>query len=209
MYTERKKKLLKELILKYNINDKNVLTAINNVPRHEFLESSLRHQAYQNMALPIGYGQTISRPSTVALMTQLLNLKGDEKILEIGTGSGYQAAVLAEMKCRVFTIERVKGLFGKTEKLLKKLGYYNIITYCGDGSKGWASEAPFDRIIITAGVPIFDEIIFGQLADNGIMVAPVGKNENQELYKFVRKGNKIYDEKIADAYFVPLLKGKG
>ena len=208
MFTERIKKLKKELIFKYNITDEKVLSAIGNVPRQKFVESSLQSQAFHNKALPIGFAQTISRPSTVALMTEILELKGDEKILEIGTGSGYQAAVLAEIGCRVFTIERIKGLYERTKKLLEELNYYRIIPHLADGTRGWASEAPFDRIIITASVHLFDDIIFAQLANNGIMVAPVGKGEKQELYKFIRENNKIYDYKVTDAHFVPLLKGR-
>jgi len=208
-YTERIKKLKKQLIFEYNISDEKVLDAIGRVPRHRFVETSLHHRAYRNEALPIGFSQTISRPSTVALMTELLELNGNEKILEIGTGSGYQAAVLAEIGCRVFTMERVKGLYERTRKLLEALNYYTIIPHLADGARGWPSEAPFDRIIITASVHLFDDIIFAQLAENGIMVAPVGKGEKQELYKFIRQDNKIYDFKITDAHFVPLLKGRG
>ncbi|MCK5074805.1 MAG: protein-L-isoaspartate(D-aspartate) O-methyltransferase [Calditrichia bacterium] len=208
MFTERIKKLKKELIFKYNVTDEKVLEAIGNVPRHRFVEISLKSQAYHNAALPIGFAQTISRPSTVALMTELLEVKGDEKVLEIGTGSGYQAAVLAEIGCRVFTMERIKGLYERTRKLLEELNYYNVIPHLADGGRGWPSEAPFDRIIITASVHLFDDIIFAQLAENGIMVAPVGKGEKQELFKFIRKDNKIYDYKVTDAHFVPLLNGK-
>lgn len=204
----RKQKLLKHLQEKFKITNPLVLKAIASVPRELFVAPPYRLKAYEDMALPIGFGQTISRPSTVAVMTQLLKVSGDEKILEIGTGSGYQAAVLAAMGCRVYTIERIRELFNKSDAIFHQLNLYNVINLFADGSKGWPSEAPFDRIIVTAAMKEIQDILLAQLKDGGILVAPIEKDGKQILHKFVRKGNVIEEEEIAEATFVPLLKGK-
>ncbi|GAB4186638.1 MAG: protein-L-isoaspartate(D-aspartate) O-methyltransferase [Calditrichia bacterium] len=204
----KKQKLIEHLQTKYHISNQRVLQAILNVPREKFVEAPFRFKAYEDTSLPIGFGQTISKPSTVALMTELLELSGGEKILEIGMGSGYQAAILAELKCRVFTIERVKGLFDRASKILKELGYYNVIPLFADGSKGWPSEAPFDRIIITAAANELEEILFAQLSNGGILIGPRQEQGKQVITRFRRINNEIHEEDITDAHFVPLLQGR-
>lgn len=187
------------------INDKRVLAAMRKVPRHLFVPEESRWQAYEDMALPIGEGQTISQPYMVAIMTQLLELRGDEKVLEIGTGSGYQAAILAELAREVYTIERIEALGGKVEALLRELGYWNIYVFIGDGTKGLEEKSPFDRIIITAAAPKIPTCLVSQLNDGGIIVAPVGQRFSQLLIK-VRKSKDALDEEYSTpCIFVPLI----
>ncbi len=204
----RKKKLVQYLQSRFQITDPKVLQAILNVPREIFVAPQFRIKAYEDAALPIGFNQTISRPSTVALITQLLEITGDEKILEIGTGSGYQAAILATLGCRVFTIERIRELYLKANDIFQRLQLYNVISIFGDGSKGWPMEAPYDRIIVTAAMQDVSDYLFAQLKNEGILVAPLMKNRKHILYKFVRKNNVIEEEEISETIFVPLLKGK-
>ncbi len=191
------------------ITDPDVLGAIERTPREAFVPKQFRDRAYENTALPIGEGQTISQPYIVALMTQALELHGRAKVLEIGTGCGYQAAVLAPLCRRVYTIERHRMLGRNAAKLLQDLGYTNITAMIGDGAKGWPEQAPFDRIITTAaaadGVP---QELFDQLADGGILVAPIGQGPmDQYLWRYRKLGDEINQERLCAVRFVPLVRG--
>ena len=201
-----RKKLVEGLKIK-GIRDTNVLEAINKVPRHLFMESTFINFAYKDQAFPIGSGQTISQPFTVAFQTQLLQVKKGEKILEVGTGSGYQAAVLLELGVKVFTIERQKELFAKVQKFLPGIGYCPAFFF-GDGYKGLPNFAPFDKILVTAGAPTIPEDLKEQLKIGGKMVIPVGSSERQEMLEIVRVSEKEFSSEKHGAFnFVPLLKG--
>lgn len=189
------------------VRDENVLAAIGRVPRHLFMESTFIQFAYKDQAFPIGAGQTISQPYTVAFQTQLLQVQKGDKILEVGTGSGYQAAVLIELGARVFTIERQKELYAKVHQFLPEIGY-NPACFFGDGYKGLPGFAPFDKIIVTAGAPEIPESLVSQLAVGGIMVIPVGNDQKQEMKMVTRiSENDFKVENHGDFIFVPLLKG--
>src|SRR5512135_89980 len=175
------------------IRDRSVLNAMRTVPRHLFLEESSRYRAYDDMALPIGEDQTISQPYMVAVMTELLGLTGKEKVLEIGTGSGYQAAVLASLAKEVFTIERIVSLAEKAAHRLDALSYSNIHLKKGDGTLGWPDEAPFDSIIITAASPTIPGPLKDQITDGGIIVIPVGSRYSQQLIR-IRKTTSGFEE---------------
>jgi len=192
-------------LISRGIADQNVLRVMQNTPRHLFVPENLRQEAYRDGPLPIGEGQTISQPFIVAIMTELLKLKGHEKVLEIGTGSGYQAAVLAQLVDTCYTIELVEPLAKQASTLLKQLGYTNIIAKCGDGYKGWPKHAPFDRIIITAAPVEIPETLVGQLKPDGIMVLPVGKFY-QELIVVTKTKRGINKESIIPVRFVPMVK---
>jgi len=195
-------KLLKEK----GIKDENVLDAINSIPRHLFLNSSFLDHAYQDKAFPIGANQTISQPYTVAYQTELLQLNKGDKILEIGTGSGYQTAVLIQLKCEVFSIERQKELFLKTKKALPKIGYVAKKFIYGDGYKGLKENAPYDKILVTAGAPFVPKALLSQLKIGGRLVIPVGE-KNQIMTLFIRKSEKEFLKEEFDAFnFVPFLK---
>lgn len=192
-------------LISRGISDKRVLAAMRKVPRHLFMPEQNRHDAYEDMALPIGEGQTISQPYMVAIMTQLLELKGNEKVLEIGTGSGYQAAILAELAREVYTIERIEALGERVRSHLKDMGYDNIYVFIGDGSKGLEEKAPFDRIIITAATPKIPDCLISQLNEDGIIVAPVGQRFSQLLIKVRKSKGKLLDEYSTPCIFVPLI----
>lgn len=187
------------------IKDKRVLMAMRKVPRHLFLDESQWIRAYDDMALPIGEGQTISQPYMVAIMTELLELKGDEKVLEIGTGSGYQAAILSELSRHVYTIERVQSLSDRASKVLRSLGYDNVYLRVGDGTLGWPEEAPFDRIIITAACPEIPPPLIDQLNEKGIIIAPVGERFSQVLLKARKEKDKLIEDYHTPCIFVPLI----
>ncbi len=200
-----RQRLVQELIRK-NITDNEVLAAIGQVPRHLFLESSFVSFAYQDKAFPIAAGQTISQPYTVALQSQLLNVKAGDKILEVGTGSGYQAAVLIKMGAKLFSIERQKELYVRSTKLLKQIGYQGRF-FLGDGYEGLPSFAPFDKIIVTAGAPFLPEKLLLQLKIGGVMVIPVG-DKKQLMMRITRLGIDDFEqEQIGECAFVPMLKG--
>ncbi len=189
------------------IKDENVLNAIGKVPRHAFLESSFINFAYRDQAFPIGAGQTISQPYTVAYQTQLLRIEPNCKVLEIGTGSGYQAAVLCEMGAKVYSVERQKELYMKASLLLQELGYTPSL-YFGDGYKGLPTYGPFDRILVTAGAPEIPSELKLQLTIGGRMVVPVGPEDHQSMVVVVRKNEKEFSvEKHGTFVFVPMLKG--
>jgi protein-L-isoaspartate(D-aspartate) O-methyltransferase len=200
-------KLVEELI-SLGITDQKVLQAITKVPRHLFMDPGYDKLAYQNKAYGIGAGQTISQPYTVAFQTQLLGIEKGDKVLEIGTGSGYQTAVLLELGAKVYTIERQKELFNKSQALLNKLGYQPYFFY-GDGYKGKASYGPFDKIIVTAGAPYIPEPLQNQLVIGGMLVIPVGDSESQTMYSIVRLSETEFKkQEFGQFLFVPMLEGK-
>ena len=199
---------LVKLLQEKGIIDKNVLNAINKIPRHLFLNSSFEDYAYQDKAFPIGAGQTISQPYTVAFQSQLLEIKKDDKILEIGTGSGYQTAVLCLMGAKVFSVERQNELFKQTSALLPKLGIRPKHLSFGDGYKGLPNHAPFDSIIVTAGAPTIPKPLMAQLKIGGRLVIPVG-DENQIMTMLIRKNETQFEKhEFGDFKFVPLLEDK-
>lgn len=201
-----RKKLVDSLRQK-GIQDERVLEAMYALPRHFFLDNAFAEKAYQDQALPIGKEQTISQPYTVAFMTEALQVEKRQRILEIGTGSGYQAAILSILGARVFTIERQAALHQKTSALLKKLGFPQIRCYLKDGYKGLPEMAPFDRIIVTAGAPEVPEALLQQLKLGGILVIPVGK-KSQRMYRITRtEEDKWVDEKLGTFRFVPFVAG--
>lgn len=199
---------LVNVLLNKGIKDKTVLNAIGNIPRHLFMDSSFLDHAYQDKAFPIGADQTISQPYTVAFQSELLQVKQGDKILEIGTGSGYQTAVLLELGAKVWSIERQQELFKKTSKFLPKLGYRAKKLIFGDGYKGLTEEAPFDSIIVTAGAPFVPKPLLGQLKIGGKLVIPVG-DDVQIMTMFIRKGQKEFEQhEYGEFRFVPLLEDK-
>ena len=212
LYQRQRADLVDELRLK-GIRDERVLAAIGRVPRHQFVDPSLRNRAYRDEALPIGLKQTISQPFTVAYQTMLLDVRPGDRILEIGTGSGYQAAVLCELGARVFSIERHRPLFDRTRTILDALGY-RVVTRLGDGTRGWLSVAPFDGIIVTAAAAEVPEALKAQLrcpeegALGGRLVIPVGHSKGQVMTLIVRVGADTYHYEESHTFrFVPLISG--
>jgi protein-L-isoaspartate(D-aspartate) O-methyltransferase len=177
-----RERMVDEQLARRAITDSRVLDAMRKVARHRFVEEALRDRAYGDHPLPIGDKQTISQPYMVAAMTQLLRLAGTEKVLEIGTGSGYQTAILAELARRICSIERLPGLAGRARRILEELGYTNTVIRTGDGTYGWPDEAPFDRILVAAGAPAVPGPLFQQLAEGGRLVVPVGEAQSQTLH---------------------------
>jgi protein-L-isoaspartate(D-aspartate) O-methyltransferase len=199
---------LVKLLENKGITDLRVLQAIAKVPRHVFFENALLDHAYQDKAFPIGEGQTISQPYTVAFQTEKLEIKPKDKVLEIGTGSGYQACILMEMGAIVYTIEYNKTLFERTKKFLPELGYKPYF-FEGDGSKGLPSKAPFDKILVTAGAPVLPDALTDQLAEGGILIIPIGDREKQLMVRIQKKNGKLIREEFDYFAFVPLLGEKG
>ena len=201
------RKQLAETVRKKGIKDERIIEAINKVPRHLFMDSGFISFAYKDKAFPIGAGQTISQPYTVAIQTQLLQIQKNDKVLEIGTGSGYQAAILLELGAKVYTIERQRELFLKAQSILPKIGYFPNF-YFGDGNKGLSAYSPFDKIIITASAKKIPEELLKQLKTGGRMVVPVGKQGGQEMVLIEKIGEDEY-KKTKHGYFVfvPLLEG--
>lgn len=198
---------LVELLREKGIADKAVLDAVRNVPRHLFMESSFEQHAYQDKPFPIGAGQTISQPYTVAFQTELLGVKAGDRVLEVGTGSGYQAAILCEMGIKVFSIERIKELFDHSSRLLKRLGY-NLTQKYGDGYKGIPAFAPYDGIVVTAGAPFVPKALMEQLKVGGRLVIPVGE-DSQVMTLITRVDEKKYKQEQKGLFrFVPMLKEK-
>jgi len=197
--------MVKNQLASRNIADERVLQAMDKIPRHLFISEALAGEAYNDHPVPIGEKQTISQPYIVALMTEALELQGKENTLEIGTGSGYQTAILAELSSRVYTIERIKSLLVDARKLLAQLGYSNVLFKAFDGTLGWKEYAPFDAIMVTAGAPSLPEPLMDQLADNGRMVIPVGDRYTQELIKVTKKGENLEQESLGGCRFVDLI----
>lgn len=188
------------------IKDPQLLEVMRSLPREYFLSEAMRHQAYDNNALPIGAGQTISQPYIVAKMTELLNLKPNSRVLEVGTGSGYQTAVLSKMVDHVYSIERIKSLQWDAKRRLKHLDIYNVSTKHGDGWQGWPSKGPFDAIIVTAAASHLPHVLVDQLADGGVLVVPIG-DEHQELIKIEKKAEECISTLVEVVRFVPLIAG--
>ena len=189
------------------ITDSRVLSAIETIPREIFIPENFRNQAYENIALPIGDDQTISQPYIVALMTQALELEKNHKVLELGTGSGYQSSILSLLVRRVYTIERIKSLLIKAEEKFEELKLTNIVTKFADGNLGWKEQIPFDRIIFTAATNKISSNFFNQISNNGIVVAPIIEGSKQILKKYTKKDNEIIIEKLTSVLFVPNLDG--
>ncbi len=208
-YKRLREEMVQNQIEARGINDPRVLAAFRKVPRHLFVSEALMDQAYGDFPLPIGEQQTISQPFIVAEMTQALELHKDDRVLEIGTGSGYQAAILAEIVFRVYTIERIYPLYVKTRKLFDKLQYHNIVTKYSDGTTGWSDESPFDAIIVTAGAPDIPETLIKQLAIGGRMVIPVGNQFSQELMKVSKDNIGIHTTSLGGCRFVKLMGEHG
>lgn len=190
------------------IRDERVLEAIGKMPRHVFFDNALLSHAYEDKAFPIGEGQTISQPYTVAFQTELLGVKPGDKVLEIGTGSGYQACVLLELGAKVYTIEFNRTLYERTKEFLPQLGYHPIFFH-GDGSKGVPVRAPYDKIIVTAGAPVVPDALVQQLADNGVLVVPVGGRDKQTMTRITKKNGAVRTEEFDTFAFVPLLGKEG
>ena len=205
-YEAHKILLIMEL-RKQGITDKQVLSAVERVPREMFVPEAMLSEAYENIPLPISQGQTISQPYIVAFMTQALELGGRDRVLEIGTGSGYQSAVLAQLCRRVCTVERYRTLLAQAEPRFVAMKLHNITTRLGDGGKGWPELAPFTRIIVTAAAPTMPSVLADQLDDGGVMVVPVGQSGAQTLIRVRRDSTGFHEETLLDVRFVPLVEG--
>mgnify|MGYP003582499005 FL=1 len=206
IYRER---MIEEQLVPRGIGDPRVLEAMRQVPRHLFVEDAMQAHAYGDFPLPIGSGQTISQPYIVALMTEALQLKGTERVLEIGTGSGYQAAILSRLCLRVYTIERIDALVGRARKVFDRLRYHNIVSRIDDGTEGWSAEAPFDGILVTAGGPRIPDPLLAQLADPGRLVIPVGDQGVQDLQLVEKRDGGLTVRTIEQVRFVDLIGAYG
>ena len=206
IYRER---MIEEQLVPRGIGDPRVLEAMRQVPRHLFVEDAMQAHAYGDFPLPIGSGQTISQPYIVALMTEALQLKGTERVLEIGTGSGYQAAILSRLCLRVYTIERIDALVGRARRVFDRLRYHNIVSRIDDGTEGWAAEAPFDGILVTAGGPRIPDPLLAQLADPGRLVIPVGDQGVQDLQLVEKRDGGLTVRTIEQVRFVDLIGAYG
>ena len=202
------RKQLVDILKQKGIEDEGVLKAIGKVQRHYFFDETFWNQAYRDIAFPIGEGQTISQPYTVAYQTQLLHIKKGDKVLEIGTGSGYQACILLELGAKVYTIERQEKLYERTTQVLPYMGYKPQF-FLGDGSKGIPQHAPYDKIIVTAGAPLVPDTLLKQLSIGGIMVIPVGDEQSQKMVTILKIGENDYEKHVLDTFrFVPLVGDK-
>jgi protein-L-isoaspartate(D-aspartate) O-methyltransferase len=208
-YEKERSRMVDEQIAGRGVKDERVLAVMRKIPRHEFLPEGIRGMAYNDSALPIGEGQTMSQPYMVALMTELLELKGMERVLEIGTGSGYQAAVLAELCQKVYTVERIKMIADKARVTLDRLGYKSVAIKIYDGTYGWKEMAPYDAIIVTAGSPDIPAPLVEQLKVGGRMVIPVGDRYGQQLITVVKTSEGITTERSVPCVFVPLIGNHG
>jgi protein-L-isoaspartate(D-aspartate) O-methyltransferase len=208
-FEKERSRMVEEQIAYRGVRDPRVLAVMGRVPRHEFMPEALRTQAYGDHAMPIGEGQTISQPYMVALMTELLALTGDERVLEIGTGSGYQAAILAELCQKVFTVERVKTLADKARATLDRLGYTNVAMKVFDGTYGWKEMAPFDAIIVTAAAPKVPDALLEQLKEGGRLVIPVGERYSQVLLRVAKSASGVTTTTSVPCMFVPLIGNHG
>jgi protein-L-isoaspartate(D-aspartate) O-methyltransferase len=202
-FAAEREAMVRETVAARGVRDAGTLAAMRKVPRHLFVPGDLLRQAYADHPLPIGHGQTISQPYVVAFMTEALGLKGGEVVLEIGTGCGYQAAVLAEIAAKVFTVEIVTPLAEEARARLKRLGYANVELRCGDGFRGWPEAAPFDGILVTAAAPRVPESLKAQLKDGGRLILPLGE-EDQELVLVTRRGDRFEERRMLAVRFVPM-----
>jgi protein-L-isoaspartate(D-aspartate) O-methyltransferase len=206
VFARERERMVQEQLVARGISDERVLDAINRVPRHRFVDEGLRHRAYGDHPLPIGEEQTISQPYIVALMTSLLALTGREKVLEVGTGSGYQTAVLAELSRRVCSVERLPRLADRARRLVESMGYTTVWIRVGNGALGWRDEAPFDRILVAAAGPSVPAPLIDQLGEGGRLVAPVGDAESQTLTLVERRGGgEVTTRAVGECRFVPLV----
>jgi protein-L-isoaspartate(D-aspartate) O-methyltransferase len=208
-YEKERSRMVDEQIVGRGVKDERVLAVMRKIPRHEFLPEGIRGMAYNDSALPIGEGQTMSQPYMVALMTEFLGLKGTERVLEIGTGSGYQAAVLAELCQKVYSVERIKTVADKARATLDRLGYKSVAIKVFDGTYGWKEMAPFDAIIVTAGSPDIPVPLVEQLKEGGRMVIPVGDRYGQQLVTVVKTSEGVVTERSIPCVFVPLIGNHG
>lgn len=204
-FVTARQRMVQEQLLHRGIEDRKVLQVMAEVPRHLFVEDAFQVRAYGDYPLPIASDQTISQPFIVAVMTQALRLQGAEKVLEIGTGSGYQAAVLSRMCEKVYTLERINVLLASARKVFDRLHYYNILSRLDDGTLGWQEHGPYDAIIVTAGGPSIPKPLLDQLADPGRMVIPVGGRETQELHVVSKEDGAVRIERLSGVRFVSLI----
>jgi protein-L-isoaspartate(D-aspartate) O-methyltransferase len=203
-------KMVKHLREHYKIRDERVLKVMNRLPRHLFVPEALKAQAYKDNALPIASGQTISQPFIVARMTELLELTPHSRVLEVGTGSGYQTAILASLAGKVFAIERIPALAAKAQERLQKLGFHNVTLRCGDGTNGWEVYAPYDAILVAAGSPHLPEPLLNQLKIGGRLVIPIGQDQkNQNLIRVTRAERGFHSQDFGSCAFVPLIGEHG
>lgn len=203
-YNIQREALIEQIKKMYEL-DPRVIVAVQSIPRHRFVPQKMRDQAYEDVAIPIGEEQTISQPSLVAYMTDALEIKESDKVLEIGTGSGYQAAILGKLAKQVITIERIQGLADKAKRLLDRLGYSNIKVFFGDGTLGYLQEAPYDAIIVTAAFEKVPPPLLEQLADGGRLIMPVGSRDAQFLLKITKQGTNYFEKELLSVQFVPLV----
>lgn len=210
-YHIARERMVREQLEANGIRNERVLTAMRTVPRHRFLGGDAGSEAYSRHAFPIGFSQTMSQPYMVAYLTEQLLLEGHETVLEVGTGSGYQAAVVSSLVPRVYSIERIRELAERARGVLDALGHVNVRIKVDDGALGWPEESPFDRILLTAAATEIPESLLHQLRDGGFLLGPVSRNENeQEIIKLVRQGTKFFFERLKDCTFVPLIRdGRG
>ncbi|MDH5764291.1 MAG: protein-L-isoaspartate(D-aspartate) O-methyltransferase [Nitrospinota bacterium] len=203
-YAGHRQKMIEEIIDR-GIKDLRVIEAMSRVPRHLFVRETFQHKAYGDHPLPIGESQTISQPFIVAAMSQALQLKGEERVLEIGTGSGYQTAILSELAAQVFTIERVKSLGQQAKQLLDRLGYTHINYKIFDGTYGWRELGPYDAVVITAAGPEVPQALIEQVKEGGLIVAPIGDDQGQELMLYTKRGKRLSARCMGACFFVPLI----
>lgn len=208
-YSKERAAMVRDQLRSRGIKDERVLTAMLKVERHRFVPPAYRNQTYEDYPLPVGEGQTISQPYIVAFMTEALDLKKEDKVLEIGTGSGYQAAILGEICDSVFTIEIFQSLALSAMKTLHELGYSNVFVRIGDGYKGWAEHAPYDAIIVTCAPADIPEMLEEQLAEGGRMIIPVGSDYTQNLYLLEKKAGKLQKKSVLPVRFVPMINENG
>jgi len=208
-YRLARERMIKNQLIPRGIADENVLRAMGKIQRHLFVEDALVGEAYNDHPLPIGQKQTISQPYIVALMTEALDLTGKEKVLEIGTGSGYQTAILAELSTKVYTVERIQPLLEKSKSLLQSLGYTNIYFKAFDGTLGWEDFSPFDAIMVTAGAPKVPDPLLRQLADGGRIIIPIGNRYSQDLIKVTRVKDRFVEKNLGGCRFVDLIGEHG